>query len=317
MKRKKLLKALVDLLNRPIVKVIFYLGGMALVLGLSGAFKDNQTFADTFMGILTSQDTLTLFFAGLLSLGVVKFLAWVDGYMEESLKIEDNHHKVISQYSAHDQYSSKKLKAIQKEHGCVDASQAELEDLVDAQHKDGSYAEKNGEYLMLRHVRDRMDEPVSPGENARRKEMRVYKRQQRKWKKAVRQRVWEKNRRSSGYIEAVRSVERYLRGKLGLCSLNVFVNKSGQTKVRFQDVPKEHQLPSFVITHADELLQAHKSSAKNNSNTIRLDDFEYNEETDEMVLKTGRSTYYHMLITNRCMCALVGGQSQCQHLCCG
>ena len=301
MKRKKILKAFVNLLNRPIVKVIFYLGGMALVLGLSGAFKDNQTFADTFMGILTSQDTLTLFFAGLLSLGVVKLLAWVDGYMEESLKIEDNHHKVISQYSAHDQYSSKKLEAIQKEHGCVNASQAELEDLVDARHKDGSYAEKNGEYLMLRHVRDRMDEPVSPGENASRKEMRVYKRQQRKWKKAVKQRVWEKNRRSSGYVEAVRSVERYLRGKLGLCSLNVFVNKSGQTKVRFQDEPKEHQLPSFVITHADELLQAHKSSAKNNSNTIRLNDFEYNEETDEMVLKTGRSTYYHMLITNRCM----------------
>ena len=301
MKRKKILKAFVNLLNRPIVKVIFYLGGMALVLGLSGAFKDNQTFADTFMGILTSQDTLTLFFAGLLSLGVVKLLAWVDGYMEESLKIEDNHHKVISQYSAHDQYSSKKLKVIQKMHGCVDASQAELEDLVDAQHKDGSYAEKNGEYLMLRHVRDRMDEPVFPGENASRKEMRVYKRQQRKWRKAVKQRVWEKNRRSNGYVEAVRSVERYLRGKLGLCSLNVFVNKSGKTTVRFEDEPKEHQLPSFVITHADELLQAHKSSAKNNSNTIRLNDFDYNKETDEMVLKTGRSTYYHMLITNRCM----------------
>ena len=90
-------------MNRPIVKVIFYLGGMALVLGLSGAFKDNQSFADTFLGILTSQDTLTLFFAGLLSLGVVKLLAWVDGYMEESLKIEDNHHKVICQYSAHEQ----------------------------------------------------------------------------------------------------------------------------------------------------------------------------------------------------------------------
>ena len=300
MKRKKLLKALVDLLNRPIVKVIFYLGGMALVLGLSGAFKDNQTFADTFLGILTSQDTMTLFFAGLLSLGVVKVLAWLDGYMEESLKIEDNHHKVISQYSAHDQYSSKKMDGIRKNKNLPDASDAEIEDIIDARHE-GTYAEKNGEYLMLRHVRDRMDEPVFPGENASRKKLRSYKRQQRKWKRAVGRRVWEKNRRSSGYIEAVRSVERYLRGKLGLCSLNVFVNKSGKTTVRFEDEPKEHQLPSFVITHADELLQAHKSSAKNNSNTIRLNDFDYNEETDEMVLKTGRSTYYHMLITNRCM----------------
>lgn len=301
MKRKKLLKALVDLLNRPIVKVIFYLGGMALVLGLSGAFKDNQTFADTFLGILTSQDTMTLFFAGLLSLGIVKLLAWVDGYMEESLKIEDNHHKVIGQYSTHDQYSSKKLKEAQKANKRVGAGQAILEGLVDARHKDGSYAEKNGEYLMLRHVRDRLEEPIFPGENASRKKLRSYKRQQRKWERAVGRRVWEKNRRSSGYGDAVRSVERYLRGKLGLCSLNVFVNRSGKTVVRFEDEPKEHQLPSFVITHADELLQAHKSSAKNNSNTIRLNDFEYDEKTDEMVLKTGRSTYYHMLITNRCM----------------
>lgn len=300
MKRKKILKALVDLLNRPIVKVCFYLGGMILVLGLSGAFKDNQSFADTFLGILTSQDTLTLFFAGLLSLGIVKLLAWVDGYMEESLKIEDNHHKVISQYSAHDQYSKKKLKEAQKANKRVGASQTILEGLVDARHK-GSYAEKNGEYLMLRHVRDRLEEPVFPGENASRKALRAYKRQQRRWDKSVKRRVWEKDTRSSAHSEAVRCVERYLRGKLGLCSLNVFVNRSGKTTVRFQDEPKEHLLPSFVITHADELLQAHKSSAKNNSNTIRLNDFEYDEKTDEMVLKTGRSTYYHMLITNRCM----------------
>ena len=301
MKRKKIFKALVGLFSRPIVKVVFYLGGMALVLGLSGAFKDNQTFTDTFLGILTSQDTLTLFFAGLLSLGVVKLLAWVEGYMEESLKIEDNHHKLINQYSTHDQYSSKKLKETEKINKRVDASDAILEGLVDARHKGGSYAEKNGEYMMLRHVRDRLEEPVFPGENAGRKKLRAYKRRYRKWQKAVERRVWEKNRRSGAYGEAVRDVQRYLRGKLGLCSLNVFVNRSGKTVVRFKDKAEDHELPSFVITHADELLQAHKNSAKNNSNTIRLNDFDYDPQTDEMVLKTGRSTYYHMLITNRCM----------------
>ncbi len=300
MKRKKILKALVGLFSRPIVKVCFYLGGMILVLGLSGAFADNQSFVDTFLGVITSQDTLTLFFAGLFSLGVVKTLSWLDGYMEESLKIEDNHHKIINQYSAHNQYSEKKLKDTQKTWKRVGASDAVLECLIDARHK-GTYAEKNGEYLTLRHVRKEIEKPVHPGENAGRRKLRNYKRQQRKWQRAVNRKVWEKDPRSSAYGEAVRSVERYLRGKLGLCSLNVFANVNGKTTVRFDDEPKEHELPSFVITHADELLQAHKSSAKNNSNTVRLNDFTYDEAADELVLKTGRSTYYHMLITNRCM----------------
>ena len=68
------------------------------MLGLSGAFADNKTIADTFLGILTSEDTLSLFFAGLVSLGLVKIVAWFEGYMEESMKIEDNHHKIINQY---------------------------------------------------------------------------------------------------------------------------------------------------------------------------------------------------------------------------
>ena len=300
MKRKKLLKALAGLLSRPVVKVCFYLGGMLLVLGLSGAFADNKTIADTFLGILTSEDTLSLFFAGLVSLGLVKIVAWFEGYMEESMKIEDNHHKIINQYSAHNQYAIKKMDKTRKDHKKPDASDAEIEKIIEQQHE-GSYAEKNGEYLMLRHVKKECDEPVCPGENATRRENRVYKRQLRKWNHAVKHRNWVKDPQSGAYNEAVKSIERYLRGKLGLCSLNVFVNVNGETKVRFKDEPKEHELPSFVIAHADELLQAHKTSAKNNSNTIRLNDFEYNAADDELVLKTGRSTYYHMLITNRCM----------------
>ncbi|MBQ3491870.1 MAG: hypothetical protein IJA74_04910 [Oscillospiraceae bacterium] len=300
MKRKKIMKALADLLSRPITKLLFYLGGMALVLGLSGAFSSGKTIWGTFLNIFTSDDTLSLFFAGLVSLGLVKLLSLFDSYMEESLKIEDNHHKIINQYNAHNQYPPKLLQTIRKKCSMPNAGDGVLEDLIDAGQV-GNYADKKGEFLMLRHVKDTCPQPVFPGENATKKEKRVYRRDLRKWNRSVEKKVWEKDTQSSSYDEAVKSAQRYLRGKLGLCSLNVFTNKSGKTTVRFADDPKPHELPSFVITNADELLQAHKNSAKNNSNTIRLDDFTYDAATDELRLHTSRSTYYHMLITNRCM----------------
>ena len=44
---------------------------------------------------------------------------------------------------------------------------------------------------------------------------------------------------------------------------------------------------------------AHRHSNTRNNDTIRLNDFNYIDKT--LILNTQRSTYYHMLITNRCM----------------
>lgn len=272
--RKRFLKALAAFLSRPIVKVFFYLGGMALVLGFSGAFSDNQSFVNAFSEILVSEDTLSLFFAGLFSLGVAKLLSWFEGYMEESMKTEDNHRKIISQYDKHTPYKTL---------------------------PDKTFQDTNGGYLTLQHVqKGKAVMPEALPEGATQKEKRKYERAMGRWERAIVRKTPGKDTLSSEYRKNREYATRYLKdGQLCLASINMFANVGADTKVCFDDNPQEHKLPSFVITHADELLQAHKNSTKSNKNTIRLDDFSYAD--NKLTLKTSRSTYYHMLITNRCM----------------
>ncbi|MDD6308491.1 MAG: hypothetical protein PUB07_03935 [Clostridia bacterium] len=82
-------------------------------------------------------------------------------------------------------------------------------------------------------------------------------------------------------------------------SVNMFTNVKGDTKIAFNDSPLFYNLPNFIIEHADDLFSAHQNSQKSNNKTIRLNDFAYDGQT--LTLDTMRSTYYHMLITNRCM----------------
>ncbi|MBR2937668.1 MAG: hypothetical protein IKB80_04140 [Oscillospiraceae bacterium] len=305
MNRKRILKALANLLRKPLCKVLFYLAGMAFVLGLSGAFTDEQTVWNTFLNIVKSEDTLSLLFAGLVSLGALKILSWFEGYMEESMKIEDNHHKIIAQYEKHNPFSTARKKKmrekIKKETGAETVSDAQAEERIRreiAERNQSTFADKDGEFLTLSLLKNEAPKILqASGKDTAQKAKRKARWQARKLKQLVR----EKGTEGKEYDRACKSAARYLAGKLDLCSLNVFANISGKTKMVFDDHTEEHSLPSFVIDHADELLQAHKNSQKRNSNTVRLNDFTYDKEKDLLTLNTGRSTYYHMLITNRCM----------------
>lgn len=229
---------------------------------------------NTILDIITSQDMLTLFLAGLLSLGMVKLLSWFDGYMEESMKIEDDHHKIITQYSKHE---------------------------LDLHSYDKSFVNKQGNFLELTHLRESMKKPVEPTENCTKRDKKKYKKALRNWEREIASRNSVKDNQSNAYFINAQRAEKYLSGELYISSINVFANVAGDTVISFDDSSEKHELPSFVITHADELLLAHKNSTKNNSSTIRLNDFDYDADTKSLVLKTSRSTYYHMLITNRCM----------------
>ena len=138
-------------------------------------------------------------------------------------------------------------------------------------------------------------------EDSAKKSQRLQKRKVSWRKKTVEKLSRDKALSGKEREQVTKSAERYLDGKLDICSLNVFANVSGDTAVVFDDHTDERELPSFVIDHADELLQAHKNSEKKNTNTVRLNDFDYAAEKKQLTLDTGRSTYYHMLITNRCM----------------
>lgn len=254
MRGKKFFKFIADFIKKPIVKFAAYVGGIVAILALSGAFSKDNSIGKTFLEILTSQDTLSLFFAGLFSIGVAKIISWFHKYMEESLKTEDNHHKIISQYKGH-------------KHGKTVYNQ--------------SFAEKDGVFLALTHTK-----------KAKHPE---------KVKKVLCKHSHIKDTESKDFLTFEKRVDRYLNGELCLCSLNIFTNVAGDTNIVFKDNNKNHELSPFIINHAEEILQAHKNSVTTNSDTIRLCDFDYNSKKKILSLETSRSTYYHMLITNRCM----------------
>ena len=254
MRGKKFFKFIADFIKKPIVKFAAYIGGIVIILALSGAFSKGNNIGKTFLEILTSQDTLSLFFAGLFSIGIAKIISWFHKYMEESLKTEDNHHKIISQYKGH---------------------------LAGKTAYNQSFAEKDGVFLTLTHTK-----------KAKNPE---------KVKKVLCKHSHIKDTESDNYLDFEARVDNYLDGRLCLCSLNMFTNIAGDTEIIFKDTNVNHELSPFIINHADEILQAHKNSVTSNSDTIRLCDFDYNAKKKTLSLETSRSTYYHMLITNRCM----------------
>lgn len=307
MKRKRILKALANLLRKPICKVLFYLAGVALVLGLSGAFTSGQTVWNTFLNILKSEDTLSLLFAGLVSLGALKILSWFEGYMEESMKIEDNHHKIIAQYDRHSPYNNRNIKLAKKkmEEEGKKVTEETIKAEIDAAMKEGqkhTFAHKYGTFLTLKCVKKEEPARLQVSDDDQSKKAARLRKKRESWRaKSVAKKIRDKNLSGKERERVAKSAQRYLDGKLDICSLNVFANVDGDTTVLFADHTEEHELPSFVITHADELLQAHKNSEKKNTNTVRLNDFDYDGDKHQLTLQTGRSTYYHMLITNRCM----------------
>lgn len=299
MRRKKILKFIATWVHKPIVKLFFYISGLVLVLFLSGAAENDKgvlaAFFDAFYNLFVSEGTLSIFFAGLVSLGLAKIFSHFEYYMEETMKVEDDHHKIIRQYHKH------------KTEGDAASKRNITLPMQDA----NAFSDKDGVYMDLYCVKQdqRME---APGEmprvdasatgatlRAQRKALRAWKAKNRKWERRIDQLDNVKDAFSKDAERSRAAAIAYLGGRVRLCSLNVFTNISGNTKVCFQDSSKEAGLPDFVISHGDELLQAHKNSTKSNSNTVRLNDFTY--ENGVLTLDTARSTYYHMLITNRCM----------------
>lgn len=242
---KRFLKFFSKIFSKPIAQVGFYLLGIAVIFLISGVFDDFETSFNKIINLLSAQETISVFLAGILSLGIARIIKRCDYYLEESLKIEDDHHKIIRKYNGH--------------------PKQELE-------PGKNYFDKTGALMNISHT------------------------------KAIRKSEWknrEKDKFSKIYWTNEEELLEFSQNKLYTPSINVFTNRLGDTKIVFDDSNEPHKLPSFIIKHADELLLAHKNSSTRNNNTIRLNDFDYDGEN--LTLRTQRSTYYHMLITNRCM----------------
>lgn len=91
-----------------------------------------------------------------------------------------------------------------------------------------------------------------------------------------------------------------------LPDVNIFANVEGNVQVSFQDSLTEYRLPNFIENNSISIMEAHKTSKSKNVETIRLSGHAYDDETKTLTMKTGRTCYNHMLLTNRCMDFAVG-----------
>ncbi len=99
--KKKILKVLSRFFNNTVVKIGAYIAGLGAVLWISGLFNDLEHWVDRIKELISTQETVSVLFVGIVSLILAKFIKWMDVLLEESLKIEDNHHRIISKYRGH------------------------------------------------------------------------------------------------------------------------------------------------------------------------------------------------------------------------
>ena len=106
---------------------------------------------------------------------------------------------------------------------------------------------------------------------------------------------------SSEHLSLQKEINDYYKdGTIYLPTVNVYTNLGGNCRVSFDDSTQVKELPPFVVGNGTEFLKAHRYSQTTNNLTIRLNDFSCNDN-NEITLHTGRTYYYHMLLTNRCM----------------
>ena len=84
-----------------------------------------------------------------------------------------------------------------------------------------------------------------------------------------------------------------------LPTVNVFTNIKGDVELSIKDTLTQREIPNFVVDNGLKFLMAHKYSNKSNNITIGLNNIEY--KNNKLELFTSRTTYFHMLLTNRCM----------------
>ena len=154
---KKFLKLCKKVCQNFWVQLIFLVGCSVAIFALGGAFASGQNIWDAILAMITSTDVLSIFLAAVVSVIVAKLVIRTNRVLEESLKIEDDHHKIIDKYCDH------------------------AKDEVDLS---TDLFRKEGEYMYLKRVPEKRrcpknmaSDPYSPGYSRRRREIEQYYRE--------------------------------------------------------------------------------------------------------------------------------------------
>lgn len=101
--KKKIGLWILKIWSKPLTKIIVYLIALMFIITISSNTNDkDQNLWETFLEILTSNETISFFSAGIVTIVVVTIVSNSEKRLEESLKIEDNHHKIIAKYNKHE-----------------------------------------------------------------------------------------------------------------------------------------------------------------------------------------------------------------------
>lgn len=98
---KKFLKLMNKLISSFWVRLIFLVACMVGIFALGGAFSSPKGVGEKILEIITSVDILSIFLAAAVSLIIANIIINAKRLLEESLKIDDDHHKIIARYNKH------------------------------------------------------------------------------------------------------------------------------------------------------------------------------------------------------------------------
>ncbi len=128
--KKKIMKFIRRCFDNAFVKVLIYIVLVLIIFYFFGVFDSfDQSITEIFrriFDIFTSEDTLSIFLAAIFSIAIARIVKRFDFYLEESSKISDNHHKVISTYNGHPKTDKSEIFGI-----------------------DGNYCNKDGSFMAL------------------------------------------------------------------------------------------------------------------------------------------------------------------------
>lgn len=116
---KSFLKFMQKLIGNFWVRLIFLIGCIVGILALGGAFSPPENFSEKIMEIITSVDVISIFLIAAVSLIVASIVVKCMKLLEESYKIDDDHHKIICRYNKHAKYAMDKTKDFCDKDGVV------------------------------------------------------------------------------------------------------------------------------------------------------------------------------------------------------
>lgn len=98
---KKFIKFVEKVIGNFWLQLLILIGFAIAILAIGGTFDSKENAQEKTLELVAGTDMLSIFLAAAISLIVARVAIRIKHTMEESLKLEDDHHKIISKYYKH------------------------------------------------------------------------------------------------------------------------------------------------------------------------------------------------------------------------